>query len=139
MPAKFTSMKVGNYTFEFDFDSSELRISWAGSQTFLNQDETEALGDFLFEVLTVQGHPPRIQPLTITSVEVKTGSEEPSIANINTSAGDTDIDDWLERQDELTDGDGSGLHQCSWCYDQVTEGHEEFCKLNPGRNRRIVP
>ncbi len=63
----------------------------------------------------------------------------PSIANINTSAGDKDIDEWLERQDELTDGDGSGLHQCQWCYDQVTEGHEEFCRLNPNRNRRIVP
>jgi len=66
-------------------------------------------------------------------------SEQPTIANIATSAGDTDIDEWLERQDELTDGDGSGLHQCSWCYDQVTEGHEEFCKLNPNRNRNIVP
>ncbi len=136
MPEKFTSMTVGNYRFEFDFDISELRLSWAGSQTFLNQDETEALGDFLFEVLTVQGNPPRIRPLTITSVEVKTGSEQPSIA---TSAGDTDIDDWLERQDELTDGDGSGLHQCQYCYDLVNEEHEEFCRLNPNRNRRIVP
>src|SRR5258708_97376 len=35
----------------------------------------------------------------------------PSIANIATSAGDKDIDAWLARQDELTDGDGSGLHQ----------------------------
>jgi hypothetical protein len=72
MPENFTTMTVGNYVFEFDFDTGELRLSWAGSQTFLSSDETEALGDFLFEVLSAQGHPPRILPLTITSVEVKT-------------------------------------------------------------------
>lgn len=69
MADRFTTMRVGNYTFEFDFDTSELRLSWSGAQTFLNADETRALGDFLFEVMTAQGQPPRIQPLTITGIE----------------------------------------------------------------------
>lgn len=77
MADRFTTMRVGNYTFEFDFDTGELRLSWAGAQTFLNRDDTIALGDFLFEVMTVQGRAPRILPLTITSVEVKTG--EPTL------------------------------------------------------------
>ena len=46
---------------------------------------------------------------------------------------DKDFDDGEE------DGDGSGLHQCQYCYDLVTEEHEEFCRLNPNRNRNIVP
>ncbi len=37
------------------------------------------------------------------------------------------------------EGDGSGLHQCAYCYNLVSEGHEEFCRLNPNRNRNIVP
>ncbi len=69
MPENFTTMTVGNYVFEFDFDTGELRLSWAGSQTFLNLDEAKALGDFLYEVLQTQGYTPRIWPLKITNVE----------------------------------------------------------------------
>jgi hypothetical protein len=71
MPENFTTMKLrdSDYTFEFDFDAGQLRLCWPGEQTFLNREETIALGDFLFEVLSAQGHPPRILPLTITSVE----------------------------------------------------------------------
>ena len=71
MPENFTTMKLkdSNYTFEYDFDTKELRLSWTGAQTFLNPEETRALGDFLVEVLSTQGYTPRIRPLTITSVE----------------------------------------------------------------------
>ena len=74
MPENFTTMhlKDSNYTFEYDFDTGSLRLSWSGAQTFITPDETIALGDFLFEVIRAQGHPPRILPLTITSVDVKT-------------------------------------------------------------------
>ena len=47
----------------------------------------------------------------------------------------------LHDEEELEDesGDGSGLHQCQYCYNLVNEEHEEFCRLNPHRNRNIVP
>lgn len=44
-----------------------------------------------------------------------------------------------EDEDEEIEGDGSGLHQCPYCYNLVNEEHEEFCALNPHRNRYIVP
>jgi hypothetical protein len=44
-----------------------------------------------------------------------------------------------EEEDEEVEGDGSGLHQCAYCYNLVNEEHEEFCALNPNRNREIVP
>ena len=44
-----------------------------------------------------------------------------------------------EDDGEEVEGDGSGLHQCPYCYDLVYEEHEEFCSLNPHRNRNIVP
>ena len=43
------------------------------------------------------------------------------------------MDEWLACQ-----GDGSGLHQCPYCYNLVNAVHEEFCSLNPHRNRNIV-
>lgn len=76
MAENFTTMTVGNYVFAFDFDTHELRLSWAGSQTTLDREETIALGDFLFEVLSASGRAPRILPLTITGVEVKTDGED---------------------------------------------------------------
>jgi hypothetical protein len=69
MAENFTTMTVGNYVFQFDFDTRELRLSWTGAQTTLDREETIALGDFLFEVMSTQGRSPRILPLTITSVE----------------------------------------------------------------------
>jgi len=45
----------------------------------------------------------------------------------------------LEDEDEEYEGDGSGLHQCPYCYNLVNAEHEEFCSLNPNRNREIVP
>lgn len=63
--ANFTTMKLGEIVFKFDFDAKELTVS----KTVLNLDEAEALGDFLLEVLSTQGYTPRIRPLTITSVE----------------------------------------------------------------------
>jgi hypothetical protein len=44
-----------------------------------------------------------------------------------------------EEEEYEHEGDGSGLHQCAYCYDLVYEGHEEFCRLNPNRNREIMP
>jgi|SRR6185312_12962925 len=41
-------------------------------------------------------------------------------------------------EEEYISSDG-GLHQCEYCYNLVSEGHEEFCSLNPHRNRNIVP
>ena len=76
MAENFTTMKVRNYLFVFDFDTGALEITdEATEQVVLDRDAAIALGDFLFEVLSAQGHPPRILPLTVTSVEVKTGSE----------------------------------------------------------------
>ncbi len=48
-------------------------------------------------------------------------------------------DETFEDEDEDEEGDGSGLHQCPYCYNLVNAEHEEFCKLNPNRNREIVP
>ncbi len=64
-----------------------------------------------------------------------------TIENITTSVDDTDIDDWLARNDLAIArvDDGSGLHQCPYCYNLVNSEHEEFCSLNPNRNRNIVP
>lgn len=67
--ANTTTMKIGETVFKFDFDTKELRLS----KTVLSLKEVEALGDFLVEVLSTQGYTPHIRPLTITSVEVKTG------------------------------------------------------------------
>jgi hypothetical protein len=44
-----------------------------------------------------------------------------------------------EGEDEEDTDDGSGLHQCPYCYNLVNAEHEEFCRLNPNRNREIVP
>lgn len=79
MAKNFTTMRVQRYTFEYDFDTRELRLSWTGGQTVLGPDETIALGDFLFEVMSTQGRSPRILPLTITGVETtKQESEQRS-------------------------------------------------------------
>lgn len=123
MAGNLTTMHVGRYTFEYDFDTRGLRLSWTGEQTVLDPDETIALGDFLFEVMRTQGRTPRILPLTITNVEAESQAAE----------------EYQEEEDEEVEGDGSGLHQCPYCYDQVYEDHEEFCSLNPNRNREIVP
>lgn len=50
-------------------------------------------------------------------------------------------DETFEEKDEEDEesGDGSGLHQCPYCYNLVDEEHEEFCRLNPNRNREVVP
>lgn len=69
MADNFTSMTVGNYVFEFDFDAKELGISCPGVQIVLPPDETIALGDFLFEVMSTIQRPPRIFPVKITSAE----------------------------------------------------------------------
>ena len=69
MPANGTAMTIGNNKFTFDFDTGELQISQADLQMSFDLDEAQALGDFLFEVLSVKGYPPRILPLKITSVE----------------------------------------------------------------------
>lgn len=45
--------------------------------------------------------------------------------------------DWPKEEEDT--GDGSNLHQCPYCYNLVSEGHEEFCRLNPNRNREIIP
>jgi len=66
-----TTMRVRRCTFEFNFDTGALRLSGIGDPAILDEEEAKALGDFLFEVLSVQGHPPRILPLTITDVEVR--------------------------------------------------------------------
>jgi hypothetical protein len=47
--------------------------------------------------------------------------------------------DWSEGDEEEIEGDGSHLHQCPYCYNVVSEEHEEFCALSPYRNREIVP
>ena len=44
-----------------------------------------------------------------------------------------------EEDEEPIEGDGSGLHQCQYCYNLVNEEHEEFCRLNPNRNREVMP
>lgn len=99
MANNFTTMTVGTYVFEFNFDTRELRISRSDSRTVLNREETIALGDFLAEVLSTG----------------EQGNE----------------DDYEDEDEEAIEGDGSGLHQCPYCYDLVTEEHEEFCSLNP--------
>ncbi len=53
-----------------------------------------------------------------------------------------ELEVWLNEKsedDEEDEGDGSGLHQCPYCYNLVSEEHEEFCWGNPDRNRNIVP
>lgn len=51
-----------------------------------------------------------------------------------------ELEAWLnEESEEEQEGDGSHLHQCPYCYYVVSEEHEEFCPLNPNRNREIVP
>ena len=45
-----------------------------------------------------------------------------------------DSDEYME---EGVEGDGSGLHQCPYCYNLVSEEHEEFCRLNPNRNENF--
>src|SRR5258708_17015352 len=41
--------------------------------------------------------------------------------------------------DDEDEEDGSGLHQCPYCYNLVNDEHEEFCRLNPNRNREVMP
>lgn len=69
MAADSTTMTVSNYKFAYDFHTGELRLFGPDSQTSLTSEVADALGDFLFEVLTVQGRPPHILPLKITGVE----------------------------------------------------------------------
>ncbi len=47
-----------------------------------------------------------------------------------------ELEVWLNEKsedDEEDEGDGSGLHQCPYCYNLVSEEHEEFCALSPYR------
>jgi hypothetical protein len=74
--ARSTTMTIGTYKFAFDFDTRELRLFHTGSQMLLDPDVSIALGDFLFEVLTAQGRAPRILPLKIANIEVKTNIKE---------------------------------------------------------------
>lgn len=76
-----------------------------------------------------------------------TGSKTYSLVKIAYGTEEEAENAWIARQveeeeDEAKDrtgGDGSGLHQCQYCYNLVNEEHEEFCRLNPNRNREIVP
>jgi hypothetical protein len=58
------------------------------------------------------------------------------------------VDEWLENFDDEDDdseelyesgGSSGNLHQCPYCDDLGSSEHEEFCRLNPHRNRNIVP
>jgi hypothetical protein len=57
---RFTTLPFGNYTAEYDRVDGSLRLCRSGSQTFLDQDEAQALFDFLKGVLPDRPEKPEI-------------------------------------------------------------------------------
>jgi hypothetical protein len=57
---RFATLHFGNYTAEYDHADGSLRLSWSGSQTFLDKDEAQALFDFLNDVLPDRPEKPEI-------------------------------------------------------------------------------
>jgi hypothetical protein len=53
-PTRFTVQDIGRYIGEYDHQIQELRLSWSGSQTFLNLDECYSLMDLLNSVLPLR-------------------------------------------------------------------------------------
>lgn len=69
-------------------------------------------------------------------------SEETRVARnqaLQYDGNDSDVTQEPTEEDEEIEDESHDLHQCAYCYNLVNSGHEEFCRLNPQRNREIVP